>query len=234
MQRHVQELGLFLVRHRRLDRLLAARDHDAVPLLHQVVEGRILERLTGEAGDERRRDVQRLECHRFAVGEPQAPDQHHARIGGDVERAPDRGACMYLSQLDRPAAGDHAAPAHVLAERREGELLGDLRLADEGAAPVPPLEVAVADEVVESGAKGEAGDAEVGAEPAFGGDGLADLELLDQLEHALPGQDLFAHPVPMEAQLRHMVKTTSPQSADIHPLDTRIGLCQSPHPWVVV
>ena len=33
-----------------------------------------------------------------------------------------------------------------------------------------------------------------------GGIGFSDLELVDELEHALPGQDLFAHPSPMEAQ----------------------------------
>jgi hypothetical protein len=196
----VQELGLFLVRHGRLDRLLAARDHDAVVLLHQVVEGCVFEQLPGEPRHERGRDVQRLEGHRLAVGKAQAPDQHHARIGGDVERTPDRGACMYLAQLDRPAAGHHAAPAHVFAERREGELLGDLRFADEGPAPVPPLEIAVPNQVVEGGPQREPRDADLRAEPALGGNGLADVELLDQLEHALPGQDLFAHGLSMEAQ----------------------------------
>src|SRR3954471_10149908 len=101
---------------------------------------------------------------------------------------------MDLAQLDRAAAGDHAAAAHVLREGGQGQLLGDLRLADEGAGAVAALEVAVADEVVERGADGQARDPELTAQAPFGGDGLADLQLVDQLEYPLPGQDLLAHP----------------------------------------
>ena len=144
--------------------------------------------------------MQSLERHRLAVREPQAADEHDAVIRGKLQRAADGRPGVGLLQLDRPAAGRHAAAAHVLAERRQGQLLGDLRLADEGAAAVAPLEVPVADEVVEGGAEGQARDAEVAAEPPLGRDGFSDLELVDELEHALPGQDLFAHPSPMEAQ----------------------------------
>jgi hypothetical protein len=200
VQRNVEQLGLLLVRHGWLDRLLTARDHHAVALLHQVVEGRVLERLMREAGNECSGNVERLERHRLAVGQPQTTDQHHARVRRNVECASDCSACMGFSELDRPAPGHHSPAAHVFAERRQRELLGDLRLADERAAPVPPLQVAVPDEVVERGAEGQSGDAEVGAEPAFGGDRLADAELLDQLEDPLPGQDLLAHVSPMEAQ----------------------------------
>jgi hypothetical protein len=52
------------------------------------------------------------------------------------------------------------------------------------------------DEVVEGGADGQAGDPEVAAQAPLRRDGLAHLQLVDQLEHALPGQDLFAHRAP--------------------------------------
>jgi hypothetical protein len=103
--------------------------------------------------------VQRLERHRLVVGEAKASDEHHARVRRHVERPPDRGAGMDLAQLDRPAARHHPAPPHVLAERGQGQLLGNLGLADERPGAVPALEVAVADEVVEGGPDGEAGDA---------------------------------------------------------------------------
>src|SRR5439155_15446720 len=72
----------------------------------------------------------------------------------------------------------------------------DLRLADEGAAAVPALQVSVSDEIVERRPERQARDAELAAQPPLRGDCLADLELVDQLEDALPGQDLFAHGAP--------------------------------------
>jgi hypothetical protein len=65
---------------------------------------------------------------------------------------------------------------------------------------VPPFQVSVPYEVVERGPEGEPRHAELAAEAPFGRDRLADLELVDQLEHTLPGQDLFAHEPPIEAQ----------------------------------
>jgi hypothetical protein len=122
-----------------------------------------------------------------------------------------------LAQLDRPASGCHAAAAHVLAEGGQRELLRDLRLADEGAAAVPSDEVPVAHEIVEGRSDGQSRDAEVGAEPAFRGDRLADPELVDELEDPLPGQDLFAHEFLWKHRGRGMVKTTCPQSAQNSP-----------------
>ena len=60
-------------------------------------------------------------------------------------------------------AGTMPAAPHVLGERRHRQLLGDLRLADERAAAVPPHEQPFADEVVERRAHGEARHAEVAA-----------------------------------------------------------------------
>ena len=52
-------------------------------------------------------------------------------------------------------------------------------------APLPAHEVALAHELVERGAHGQAGDAEVDAELPLGRDRRADRERLDQLEDAL-------------------------------------------------
>jgi hypothetical protein len=139
-----------------------------------------------------------------------------------------------LAQLDRAAAGDHAAAAHVLTEGGQGQLLRDLRLADEGSGALAPLQVAVTDEIVERGADGETGDAELAAQAPLGRNRLADLQLVDQLEHALSGQDLFLHDRQWKHSDGHMVKTTPPQPASFSLLDIASGLCQSLRPWVVV
>jgi hypothetical protein len=48
------------------------------------------------------------------------------------------------------------------------------------------------------------------------------LQLVDQLEHALPGQYLFAHPSPMEAQLLAYGQDHSPATSAIFTLLTRL------------
>src|SRR6266545_5607391 len=120
---------------------------------------------------------------------------------------------MDLPQLDRPAPRDHAASTHVLAEGGQRELLSDLGLADERPAAVPPHQVAVSHEVVERCAQRQARDAQVAAQPPLGRDRLADLELFDQLQYALPGQDLFAHSLLWKHRNGSMVKTTRSQPA---------------------
>src|SRR5262249_34377598 len=89
------------------------------------------------------------------------------------------------TQVERSACGHHAAPAHVLGERGHRELLRDLRLADEGAAPAPADEHPLANEVVERCPNGETRHTEVRAELTLGRNGVADGQLLDQIEHTL-------------------------------------------------
>src|SRR5207302_10769462 len=96
-----------------------------------------------------------------------------------------------------------SAPPNVVGERLQGQLLGDLGLADERARAAPADEVALADEPVESGAHGQPGDAEVGAQLSLGRDRLADPQLLDEIEHLVARLALF----------RHLVKTTSSRMA---------------------
>ena len=69
----------------------------------------------------------------------------------------------------------------------------DLRLGDERARAAPAHEVALAHELVERGANGQARHAEVETELPLGGNRIADPELVDQLEHPLAGLALLAH-----------------------------------------
>src|SRR6185437_10072016 len=98
-------------------------------------------------------------------------------------------------QLEGAAGRAHSAALHVLREGRHGQLLCDLRLADERAGTPAANEVAVADKLVEGGSDGEARDTEIGGELPLGGDRFADSERLDQLEDAVTGLALLGHRV---------------------------------------
>ena len=84
------------------------------------------------------------------------------------------------------------AGAHVVAERRDVDPFRNLGLGDERAGAATADEVALADELVESRANGETGDAEIDAELALGWDRVAGAERLDQLEDPLAGLALLA------------------------------------------
>ena len=109
------------------------------------------------------------------------------------------GAGRNRVELERAAARGEAPLAHVVAERRDRHALRHLRLRDEGARAAAARQPALADELVERGAEGQARDAERLAEYALGGDRLADLERLDQLEHLLAGFALLGHGVRVTA-----------------------------------
>ena len=100
-----------------------------------------------------------------------------------------------------------------------------------------PLEVAVADEIVERSTDGQARDAEVAAETPLGRDRLPDLQLVDELENSLPRRDLCSHPGPYGSTRlglwseEHHSRASSRIFALLTP---ETGLCQSPFPWVVV
>src|SRR5919198_1992394 len=199
VQRHAERRRLLLVRHRRLDGLDPAGDDDAVPVAQQRVERPGLEVGRREARHERFPHVQRLDRHRLATREPEPFSDDDRLRRRDVQEPAEARARGYDFQLEGARRGRHAAAAHVVREGRQRQLLGDLRLADEGAGAAPPHEVALADELVEGGADGQARDAEVCAQLPLRGDGLAHAELLDQVEHAVASLGL----------LRHVVKTTS-------------------------
>src|SRR5207237_10483146 len=83
--------------------------------------------------------------------------------------------------------------APTVAEGREGERVGDLRLVHVGAAAVAAVEVAVAKQRTERGTEGQPGVAEVDGELPLRGDGLAHRDRLDQVEHAVARLLLLAH-----------------------------------------
>ena len=192
MERDAERRRLLLVRDRGLDRLCPARDRDPVPVAEQVVE-RAAQVLRGQAGEERVRQVEGLDCHRLAVREPEPLDHEDLLGRRNLQETAQTGTGEGRGHRQRTAPGHHPAPPHVLAERGHRQLLGDLRLLDVGAAAAPAHEVALAREVVERRADGQPGDAEVGRELPLGGDRVADAETLDQVHDLLAGRALLGH-----------------------------------------
>src|SRR5215217_1112407 len=192
---HSERRRFLLVRHRRLDRLDAARDRDAVALAEQLVERAPFEVRAGEVGDDRLGHVQRLDRHRLAVGKADALSDHDPLRGRDVEEAAEARARRDDLERERPAARAHAAAAHVLGERRHRQLLRDLRLADERARAAPADEETFADKVVERRPNRQPRNAEIGAQLALRGDRLPDVEPFDQVEHPAFRLALLRHGV---------------------------------------
>ena len=71
----------------------------------ELVERLTLEITGRQAGDEGFADVQRLDRHRLAVGEPQAADDHHRLRRRDVQEASEVRAGGHHAQVERPEAG---------------------------------------------------------------------------------------------------------------------------------
>ena len=195
MQRYVQRRRFLLVRHRRLDRLDAARDGHAVALREQLVEGGVLEVATRQTRHERFAHVQRLDRHRRAVRQAQPRDDEDLLGRRDVQASSEVRARERLLERERLRTRFHPAAAHVLAEGRHRQLLRDLGLADEGAASASPHEEALADEVVEGGAHGQARHPEVGRQLALGGDRTPGAEALDQVDDLIAGLALLRDPL---------------------------------------
>ena len=209
VKRYVELSRLLLVRDRRLDRLDAVGDRDAVALLEQLVERGLVEILRRQARDQRLADVQRLDRHRRLVGEPQALRDHDPLGGRDLQTAAEPRAGGGHRQRQRPRTGAHPTPPHLLAERGHRQLLGDLRLAHERAAAAPPHQVALAHEVVERGTHGQARNAQIDAQLALGGDRRANPELFDQVAYAVAGLTLLGgHATAILASLAQVVNTT--------------------------
>ena len=193
MQRHVERGRLLLARHGRLDRLNPARDDDPVARLEQRVERPAVEVLRGQPGHELLRNVQRLDRHRVSVRQPQPRHDDDRRRRRYVQELAQPSAGADHAEVERPARGNHPAAAHVLRERRNRQLLRDLRLTDERAAALPPDEVAVADEPVERGPERRTRDTERRAELPLGRDRLAHRQPLDQVEDAVDDFALLGH-----------------------------------------
>ena len=110
------------------------------------------------------------------------------------------------AEVERPAPGHHPAPPHVLGERGHRQLLRDLGLADERPAAVTPDEQSLAHELVERGANRQPRHAEIDGQLALRRDRLADAELLDQVEDAVPHLALLRHRLRRFA-VRHRVRS---------------------------
>src|SRR5580765_2689918 len=193
VQRDAQRLRLLLVGDRRLDRLHAARDHDPVAGAEQVVKRLALEIGGAQAGNERVADVQRLDRHRLAVGQPEALGDDDRLRRRDVQEAPEPCAGRDDLEPERLAPRVHAATAHVLREGGHGQLLGDLRLAYERSRAATANEVALARELVQRGSHRQPRDTEVDAELALRRDRLTDAEAVDQVEDPVAGLGLLGH-----------------------------------------
>src|SRR5207302_6885908 len=127
------------------------------------------------------------------VGEAKSLHPQQRLLRRDLQAAGEPGAGAGDGELQRAAAGDHPAPAHLLAEGGERQRLGDLRLGHIGAAAVTAIQVSVPDQLVEGGSKGQPGNSKVDAQLALGGDRLADRERLDEIENPVAGLLGLAH-----------------------------------------
>ena len=159
----------------------------------RALEGPLLEIVRRETGDVRCTNVHRLDRHALAVGEPK-PIGNQNRLGrGYMEKTPEARAGRDDPKVECFALGPQSATAHVVGERRHRQLLRDLRLADERTRAVPPDEVPLAYEVVEGSPNGQSRDAEVRAQLALRRNGIADGELLDQVENKVASGSLLGH-----------------------------------------
>ena len=70
VERHTERRRLVLSGHGGLDGLQARDDLDPVPVLEQLVKRMLLQIAGAEIGHERLADMQRLDRHRLAIGEP--------------------------------------------------------------------------------------------------------------------------------------------------------------------
>ena len=193
VERHAESGRLLFSGDGRLDGLEAGDDLDPVALVEQLVERMLLEVAGAEVGDERLSDVEGLDRHRLAIGEPQARRDDDGLGRRDVEDPPQPRAGGNASELERSAGRAHAALAHVLGEGGHRQLLRDLRLADERPGAAAAHEITLAHELVEGCPHRQPRHAEVRAERALGRDGVPDRELLDQVEHPLACLGLLRH-----------------------------------------
>src|SRR2546427_10439597 len=193
MERDPEDLRLVLAGHRGFDGLGARGDGDAVPLSEQLIERTAFEVGTGKAWDKGFRDVEDLHRHRRRIRKAESLDPEQSRLRRNAHPVGKPGAGESRGELEGAASRRHSATAHVLAERGESQRLGDLGLGHIGAAAVTPVEVAVADQVVEGRPQREAGNPQVDRKLAFGRDRLPDLVGFDQVEDAVPRLLLLTH-----------------------------------------
>ena len=141
-------------------------------------------------GDQRGRDVQVLDGHRFAVDQPQPGDVGDLGGGRDPQLAADAGAGRHGGELQHPAGPGARGRRQAVGVPAGGEFLGDLGAGDEHAAPVLAYEQAGGDQFVDGRAQGGAGDAELVAQGALGGDRVAGGAGLDEFHQVVA--DSFA------------------------------------------
>ncbi len=193
MERDAERRRLLLVRHRRLDRLGARRRSGC-----RTAPGAA--RRTSRSGPWRVRpgtSALRKWSVSIAIVSPSASRSRLiTRIcsdGDTCRNRPSRAPARIVAHREGAASGHHSAPPHVLAERGDRQLLGDLRVLDVGAAATPPHEVALPRKVVEGGPHGQPRDAEVGAQLPLRRNRGAHPQLLDQVEHVLARVALLRH-----------------------------------------
>lgn len=166
---HVEEFGLGLCDHGRLDRLHRLVDVHPVLLPQMLVQIALFQFLGREIGDQVGPDVQMLDGHRGAVDQTQPCHVHDVGARGHAQLAAH--AC---SRLDGRELQQSARPgSRGLRDRQpllaRDELLGDLLGCHEHAAAVFPYQKARCDELVDGRAQRRAGHSQAGAQRAFGG-----------------------------------------------------------------
>ncbi len=153
----------------------------------------VLEVGPSEPWDQRFVNVKNFHRHGLGIGETQSLHPHDPGVRRDRQLVGQASARQDGGQLEGPVPRHHAAAPHVVAERREGQRLGDLGFGDVSAAAVPALEIAVANQVIESRPYGQARDTKITRQLSFGGNRVTDVEAFDQVQDPISGVFLLVH-----------------------------------------
>ncbi len=168
-----------------LDRLLRRVELDPVVGMEQLVEGDVVAERGGDPVEALGVQEEHLDRDRLAVGEAEALDPQHLRVGPEAERGRDVDPGLDAADRDQLRARDDAACAHLLGVARQPERLLDLRERDERALALAAEDPLLGLEALQHVADGRPRDAVLGAELALGGQGRAGDALADQLEQRL-------------------------------------------------
>ena len=183
--RAVEELCLARSGDDGLDRLLRRVELDPVVGMEQLVQGDVVAKRGGDPVEALCVQEEHLDRDRLAVGEAEALDAQHLRVGPEAQRGRDVDSGLDAADRDQLRARDDAACAHLLGVARQPERLLDLRERDEGALALAAEDPLLGLEALQHVADGRPRDAVLGAELALGGQGRAGDALADQLEQRL-------------------------------------------------
>jgi hypothetical protein len=141
--------------------------------------------LAAQAGEAAGGQVRGVDGHGLAVGQPEPVDAQHPAAGPDAEQGGQALVGGDVADLQDAGLGPQPVVAHVLGVADQLELLGDLRLGDEGALALDALEPALDDQLGQGLPDGGTGRLVLLGQGPLRGQRAAGRERLDQLHQQL-------------------------------------------------